>query len=145
MKIKNISMAIVAAAAMLAVCPVVHAQTDTNTPAGGGARARAGRGGPTLDSIDKAVTLTDAEKPKVKDALDQMTTAMTAARDADQSERRTKMTAARDDFNKKMKDILTPDQYTKFEAMPRPGRRGGNGGGGASGGTSGGGNSPAGN
>ncbi|HEX4263396.1 MAG TPA: hypothetical protein VH597_03570 [Verrucomicrobiae bacterium] len=140
MKIKNISMAIIAAAAMLAVCPAVHAQTDTNMPAGGGARARAGRGGPTMDTIDKAVTLTDAQKPKVKDALDQLTTATTAARDADQSERRTKMTAARDDFNKKMKDILTPDQYTKFEAMPRGGRRGG-----AGGGNAGGGNSPAGN
>jgi protein CpxP len=144
MKIKNISMAIIAAAAMLAVCPAVHAQTDTNAPAGGGARAPRGRG-PTLDSIDKAVTLTADEKPKVQTALDQLTSAMTAARNADQDERRTKMTAAREDFDKQMKAILTPDQYTKFQAMPRPGGRRNGGGGGGGGAATGGGNSPAGN
>lgn len=141
MKIKNISMAIVAAAAMLAVCPAVHAQTDTNTPANGGTRAPRGRGGLTIDSIDKAVTLTADEKPKVQAALEKLTAAMTAARSADQDDRRTKMQSAREDFDKEMKSILTPDQYTKFQAMPRGGRR--NGGGGGAGGN--GGNAPAGN
>jgi Spy/CpxP family protein refolding chaperone len=97
----------------------------------------------TVESIDKAVTLTDAQKPKVKVAVDDLTSAMQAARSADQSERRTKMTAARDDFDKKMKDILTPEQYTKFQAMPRGGRRGqGGGGAGGNGGGGGGGGNP---
>ena len=124
MKINKFLMGMIAAAAMLAVCPAVHAQTDTNKPAAG-ARANRGRG-PTVESIDKAVTLTDEQKPKVKAALEQLTTAMTAARDADQSERREKMTSAREAFNKQMKEILTPEQYTKFQAMPRRGGGGAN-------------------
>jgi periplasmic protein CpxP/Spy len=140
MKINKLSMALVAAASLLAVSPLAQAQ-DTNTPA---APARP-RGGMSVESqmehIDKAVTLTDAEKPKVKSALEEQSAAMQAAREGDQSDMRTKMKAAREEFNKKMKDILTPDQYTKFEAMPRPGRRAGGGGGaGGAGGAAGGGN-----
>jgi Spy/CpxP family protein refolding chaperone len=89
----------------------------------------------TVEAIDKVVTLTEAEKPKVKTAVDDFNKALTDARAADQSERRAKMTAARDDLDKKMKEILTPEQYTKFQAMPRRGGGGANrnGGGGASG------------
>lgn len=134
MKINKFLMGMIAAAAMLAVCPAVHAQTDTNKPAAG-TRVR-GRG-PTVEAIDKAVNLTDEQKPKVKAALEQLNTAVTAARSADQSERREKMTAAREEFNKQMKGILTPEQYTKFQAMPRRGGGGMN--------AQGGGNSPANN
>ena len=143
MKINKISMAIVAAASLLAASPVAYAQTTNN--AGGAATPPRPRGGMlTVESIDKAVTLTDAEKPKVKAALDDLGSAMQAARSADQSERRSKMQEARQAFDAKMKEILTPEQYTKFEAMPRPGRRGGAGGG-AGGGAPGGGAPPAGN
>jgi periplasmic protein CpxP/Spy len=128
MKINKMVMAIIAATAVLAVSPAVLAQTDTNKPAGE-APARPRMGGPTVEQIDKVVSLTDEQKPKVKAALEELRKNMEEARSADQSERRTKMTAAREDFNKKMKEILTPEQYTKFEAMPR-GRRGGAGGGG---------------
>lgn len=81
-----------------------------------------------MESIDKAVTLTDAEKPKVQAALDDLSKAMQEARNADQSERRAKFADARKAFDGKMKEILTPEQYTKFQAM-RPARRGGGGGG----------------
>jgi hypothetical protein len=117
---------------MVAFCPAVRAQdTATNKPAGEAQAPRARGGAPTVESIDKAVTLTDEQKPKVKSALEDWNKAMAEARNADQSERRSKMMAAREDFNKKMKEILTPEQYTKFEAMPRPGRRNGGAGGGA--------------
>lgn len=129
MKINKIVLAIIAASAVLAVSPAVLAQTDTNKPAAE-ARARPRGGMMTVEQIDKAVTLTDAQKPKVKAALEEFRKNMEAARAADSSERRTKMTTARQDFNKQMKEILTPEQYTKFEStMPR-GRRGGAGGGG---------------
>lgn len=138
MKINKLSMALIAAASLLTVSPAVNAQTNENGAAPA-APARRGRG-PTVESIDKAVTLTDAEKPKVKDAVDAYNAAMQDARSADPADRRTKTTAARDDFDKKMKDILTADQYTKFQAMPRGGRRGGAGGaGGGAGGAGGGG------
>ena len=126
MKINKLSMALVMAASLLAVTPLAQAQ-ETNAPAAP-ARPRGGRG-PTLESIDKAVTLTDAEKPKVQAALDELNTAIQAAREGDQSEARTKMRTAREDFNKKLKGILTPEQYAK---LPQPGaRRGGAAGGGA--------------
>jgi Spy/CpxP family protein refolding chaperone len=124
MKINKITMAIIAAAGLLAACPAVHAQT--NGAAAPATRAPRG-GGMTLDSIDKAVTLTEAQKPKVQAALDDVTK---ARKDAQGD--RTKMTEARTAFNAKMKEILTPEQYTKFEAMPRPGGRR-NAGGGAGG------------
>lgn len=131
MKINKTIMAVIAAAGVLTVCPAVHAQdATTNTPPAQTA-PRARRGGPTLESIDKAVTLTDDQKPKVKSALEDMSKVAEDNKDADQDTRRAKMRTAREDFNKKMKEILTPDQYTKFEAMPRGNRRGGGGGGGA--------------
>jgi len=144
MKINKVSMAIFAATAMLAVTPAVLAQS-TNPPAGGAAAGgaggpggRAGRGQVTVEAIDKAVTLTDAEKPKVKTALEAYTKAIQDARGGDQTDMRTKMQTARTDLDKKMKEILTPEQYTKYEAMPgRSGRNGGRrgqGGGGAGGG-----------
>ena len=49
-----------------------------------------------------------------------------------QEERREKARALMEDQNKKMKEILTADQYAKYEKMPRPGR-GGPGGPGAPG------------
>jgi Spy/CpxP family protein refolding chaperone len=130
MKINKISMAIMAAASLLAVSPAVYAQSTNGAAAAAGGRARGG--GLTVDAIDKAVTLTDAEKPKVKAALEDYMTAMKEARTADQSERKAKATAAQDALNTALKGILTPDQYTKYEAMPKPkmgGRRGGAGGG----------------
>ena len=147
MKINKVSMAIFAATAMLAVTPAVLAQS-TNPPAGGAAAGgaggpggpggRAGRGQVTVEAIDKAVTLTDAEKPKVKTALEAYTKAIQDARGGDQTDMRTKMQTARTDLDKKMKEILTPEQYTKYEAMPgrssRNGGRRGQGGGGAGGG-----------
>ena len=143
MKINKISMAIIAAAAVMAISPAVMAQA-TNQAAGGGAGA-GGRGGfggrtnaVTVETLNKTLTLTDAEKPKVKSALEEYNKAVAEARQADQSERRTKMMAARTDLNKKMKEILTPEQYTKYEAMPgRGGRNGGRNRGGAGGGAGG--------
>ncbi len=145
MKINKVSMAIIAAAAVLAACPAVMAQA-TNPPAAGGQGQRGGgrTNMLTVETLDKAVTLTEAEKPKVKTAVEAYTKAVTEARQADQSERRAKMMAAQEDLDKKLKEILTPEQYTKYQAMPRPGRRGqggrnGGGGGGAGGGAGGGG------
>src|SRR5690348_7774807 len=127
MKINKILMAVAVATAVLAVSPAVLAQSTNE--AGGGARAGAGGGRGmggrtnqlTLESLDKALALTDAEKPKVKTALEEHTKAMAEARQADQSERRAKYTAAQEDLDKKLKGILTEEQYKKYEAM-RPGR-----------------------
>ncbi len=131
MKINKLSLAIIAAASLMTAGPIAYAQSTNATGGGAAAPAHPRGGGMTIDSIDKAVTLTDAEKPKVQSALDDFNKARTDARNADQSERRSKMQTAQQNFDAAMKGILTPDQYTKFAAMPHGGRRGGaNGGGG---------------
>src|ERR1700743_2292913 len=107
MKINKTIMAVIAAAGILTVCPAVHAQdAATNTPPAKATPPPRGCRGPTLESIDKAVTLTDDEKPKVQSALDDYNKAAKDAMSADQDERRTKMKAAHDDFDAKMKGIL---------------------------------------
>src|SRR5215469_5792268 len=110
MKINKLSMALVAVASLLAVSPLAQAQ-ETNAPAarprGGGMSVES-----QMDRIDKAVTLTDAQKPKVKAAVEKEVAAYQASRDeSDRSARQEKMKTAREDFNKSMKDILTPEQY----------------------------------
>jgi len=73
--------------------------------------------------LDEALKLTDAQKPKVKAALEDTQTKMQEARNAPQDERRDKMRTIMGDQAKKMKEILTPEQYTKYEEM-RPARGG---------------------
>jgi protein CpxP len=80
-----------------------------------------------LKRMDEALKLTDAQKPKVKAALEDSQTKMQEARSAPQDERREKMMAIRTEEAKKMKEILTPEQYTKYEEM-RPARGGKKGG-----------------
>jgi Spy/CpxP family protein refolding chaperone len=70
------------------------------------------------------VKLTDEQKPKVKAALEDVQKQMMEARNAAPEERRDKMQTIMADQDKKMKEILTPDQYEKYKAMPRPGRGG---------------------
>jgi protein CpxP len=74
--------------------------------------------------LDEGLKLTDAQKPKVKAALEDTQTKMQEARNAPQEERRDKMRTIMGDQDKKMKEILTPEQYTKYEEM-RPARGGG--------------------
>ena len=80
-----------------------------------------------LKRMDEALTLTDAQKPKVKAALEDTQTKMQEARSAPQDERQEKMQSIRTEEGKKMKEILTPEQFTKYEEM-RPMRGGKKGG-----------------
>jgi protein CpxP len=76
--------------------------------------------------LDEALTLTDAQKPKVKAALEDTQKKMQeimADSSVSREDRRDKMQTARTEEGKKMKEILTPEQYTKYEEM-RPARGG---------------------
>jgi Spy/CpxP family protein refolding chaperone len=73
--------------------------------------------------MSEKLTLTDAQKPKVKAALEDTQTKMQEARNATPEERGEKMRTIMADEGKKMKEILTPEQYTKYEEM-RPARGG---------------------
>jgi len=77
-----------------------------------------------LDRMTEALTLTDDQKPKVKAALEEQKDAMTAL--APEDRRGEKAKTIREDFNKKMKAILTPEQnekFEKFQSSMRPGGR----------------------
>jgi Spy/CpxP family protein refolding chaperone len=119
MKINSLSMAL-AVSGLLAFSASLPAQTNDSqaTPprAGGGRMTVEAR----LENLSKQLNLTEDQKPKVKAVLEDQQKKFAELRDATPEERR----AARDEMNAKMKAILTPEQFTKYEAMPRgPGRR----------------------
>jgi hypothetical protein len=109
--------------------------------AGGAAPAAGGRGGAMtadarLTAFETALgttnKLSDEQIPKVKAVFEDMITKQTALR-ADttvaQADRATKRTAITTEASDKLKVILTPAQFTVYQAMPqRGGRRGGAGG-----------------
>jgi|ERR1051325_9638860 Spy/CpxP family protein refolding chaperone len=125
MKMTRISViALLAAATVLAYSPTVRAQ---DAKEGKDAPKRERGGGADfvkqrLDRLAEELKLTDAQKPKVEAALKAQAEAMRGARDLSQEERRDKMRSTREEFNKKMKEILTAEQYEKFEKLPTPGR-----------------------
>jgi periplasmic protein CpxP/Spy len=84
-----------------------------------------------LERLSTELTLTDAQKPKVKELLESSAKQRQEFRSLGQEERREKMRSLTADQNKKMKEILTPDQYEKYQKlMERRRQRGGAGGGG---------------
>jgi Spy/CpxP family protein refolding chaperone len=124
MRINKASLvAALAVAGLLVGSTLAYAQAND-----GGEKKQGKRGFPTVEErlarIDEAVKLTDEQKPKVKAALEDVQKQMMEARNAAPEERRDKMQTIMADQDKKMKEILTPDQYEKYKAMPRPGRGG---------------------
>ena len=69
-----------------------------------------------FNSIDEALRLTDAEKPKVKAALDDYFKARQNLRNSQPSERRGKAQEAMQLLDAKMKGIMSPEHYAKFHA-----------------------------
>jgi len=74
--------------------------------------------------MTEELKLTDAQKPKVEAALKQQAEKMRGLRDATPEVRREKGQAIRTDMEKKMKEILTADQYASWEKMRAQGREG---------------------
>lgn len=120
------------------------AQDSTNTPPAGGpppgqrpGGMRGGMRAPTIEQLTTNLSLTADEIPKVQAVLDEQKKKI-ADLMADQSvqgqDRRTKMQEIRTEMTAKMKDILTDDQFAKYQKMMQRGRRGGPGGGAPGGG-----------
>ena len=77
-----------------------------------------GRGGPSIEMLTTNLSLTAEQVPKVKAVLDEQRTKMGELRnETDQEARRTKGQALRAETTAKMKAILTPEQFTKYEKM----------------------------
>jgi Spy/CpxP family protein refolding chaperone len=74
-----------------------------------------------LNTMAEELKLTAEQKTKVKALLEDQAKKMEAMRgemqNLSQEERRAKMQTNREEMNKKMKEILTADQYTKYEAQ----------------------------
>jgi len=80
-----------------------------------------------LAYLSDTLKLTDEQKPKVKTVLEQRNAKMQELRtesSASMEERRAKRLAIEDEANKKMKEILTADQYKQYEQMEQRGRGG---------------------
>jgi periplasmic protein CpxP/Spy len=81
-----------------------------------------------LDKMTTELKLTDEQKPKVKAAIessDKKRQEIFADSSVPREQRREKMQAVMEEQNKKMKEILTAEQYGKWEKMRdsmRPGR-----------------------
>jgi protein CpxP len=110
---------------------------------GGGGMGQGGGGGmrgmnseQRVANIDKAVTLTDDQKTKIKAIYDADMQKMMDLRNSgeDRETMMPKMRAMRDDENKQIEALLTDEQKPKYAAylasMPQYGRGGGGGQGG---------------
>jgi protein CpxP len=75
-----------------------------------------------MEAMTTQLSLTDDQKPKVKAVLEDTAKKM---KDVAPEDRQTKGKEIRDEQNTKMKAILTPEQYTKYEAMQQRGKKGG--------------------
>ena len=139
MKMQKVSlMAALATGALLALSPLARAEDKSAAPEG---RPPAGQRGEMakerIAKMAEELKLTDEQKTKVTALLKEQAETMRGLRDATPEERREKTKAVREEMQKKMKEILTPEQYTKWEKLRkeggpggpgRPGRRGGPGG-----------------
>jgi Spy/CpxP family protein refolding chaperone len=140
MKMQKLSLlAALTAGALIALTSTLQAQENKpDRPARG---PRAGQNGEGMKErfakVSEELKLTDEQKTKVEAAMKQQAETARGLRDATPEERREKMQAARKAFDGKMKEILTADQYAKWEKTREQrggeGRRGGPGGPGGAG------------
>src|SRR4051812_44018299 len=122
MKITKSSLAIAAVAALLSLSPPANAQTASNSaPAAG--RSNPNRGGGIenqLTHLSDELKLTADQKPKVKTILEEQNKKRQELQGDStlaQADRRAKMQTIRDDTNKKMKEVLTAEQFKKYEEI----------------------------
>jgi Spy/CpxP family protein refolding chaperone len=125
---KIFTLAAVVAGSLLAVM-ALPAQSSTNAPAAGGPP---GIRRPNAEQIAKDLGLSDDQKAKVKAVLEEQQKKMQELRantGLSQEDKRAKMKEMRENFVEKMKEILTPEQFEKWQkAMQQRSRPGGGGG-----------------
>ena len=126
---KTYKLSLIAALALgglMACASLATAQDNKDSNKGGGQGGR--RGGMSIDArmerLTTELSLTDAQKPKVKAVLEETQKKAQGLRDLPQDERREKMTAIREEETKALKPILTPEQMEKYKNLPQQFRRG---------------------
>lgn len=113
-------LSLVAAMALggLIACSTLATAQDANKEA-----KKGGKRGPSLEQLSTALDLTAEQKPKVQAVLDE--TAKKRQELTQEERQGEKGKEIRDEANAKMKAILTPEQYTKYQAMRQGGKKGG--------------------
>lgn len=116
---KTLLIAALAASALLAGVSSLRAQDATNVP------PAVQHGMKGRQDIAKALDLTDDQKPKVKAILKDSMDKRKALREDDTltpEDKKDKAKIIQDDTNAKMKAVLTPEQFTKYQAMTKHAR-----------------------
>ena len=118
---KTLALAALVAGSLFAGSVALQAQDNTNTPPAGAPPGGHGmRGRPNFEMIAKQLELTDDQKPKVKPIVEDMQKQASELRkdtSLSQEDRRAKMKEIREAATAKLKDILTADQFAKWEKM----------------------------
>jgi len=126
MKMHKLGLIAALAAAVFAGSPALNAQENKDAkrdrPPGAGQREEMAK--ERLNRMAEELKLTEAQKTKVEAALKGQAEKMRGLRDATPEERREKAQAARTDMDKKMKEILTSEQYEKWQKTRAQGRGG---------------------
>jgi len=112
---------------LVACSTLVNAQDGTNAPEKKGGK---GMRSPDqmLERYTEQLSLTDEQKPKVKAVLEDTQKKMQEAMSGgggDRTQMREKMQPVMEAQNKKMKEILTADQYKKYQEMNDKMKKGG--------------------
>lgn len=117
MKIDKLSLVVALAVSGLVACATLATAQDSTAPKGG-------RRGPSpqqqVERMSTELNLTADQKTKVTSLLeDQAKKARELRQDSNlaQEDRREKMRALREETDKKLKEILTPEQHQKWEKV----------------------------
>jgi Spy/CpxP family protein refolding chaperone len=121
---KNMLIAALAAGALLAGSSALLAEDNSTPPP-------AGEHGPGMKghgNIAKELNLTADQKPKfqeiMKNAMEQRK-ALHEDTSLSKEDRKAKMKTIQEATNKQLKDLLTADQYAKWQEMTKKARKGG--------------------
>ena len=121
---KKLSLIVAVALGSLVACSLATAQEAGKDAAKKGKRGFSAE--QRVEQLKKSLDLKDDQVPKVKAVLEDQQKKMQELRgETDQQQRREKMRGIFEETNKKMKEILTEDQYKKYqERSPMGGKRG---------------------
>jgi hypothetical protein len=139
MKLTKVSTIVaLALGGLVAMSTMVSAQ-DAATPGKGKGKGRFATVEQQMERLTTELTLTDAQKPKVKAVLEETNKKRQDLRNdssvsGDRAAMREKMQAIMDDQDKKLKEILDAGQMEKYKKYQEDMRKKGKGGGGGGGG-----------
>ena len=116
-------MVAVVVGAMLALSPTMRAEEKTDKPNRPGPRQAPGAGPrgeaakERMAKVAEELGLSEEQKTKVRDAMKEQMEAARELRDLEPEARRDKMKENRAEMQAKMKEILSAEQYAKWEKI----------------------------